>query len=224
MKKIFLTLILGFATLTSFAQKYSETVYLKNGSMIKGTIIEEIPNKSLKLETRDGSIFVYQMDEVEKITKELKRLNYEHFNDFDLGFKSFVDFGGVIGSQNGGRLEASASFGSQINQYLYIGGGLGVNYYTHRDAFIFPLFAEAKVYAPTNTIIHPFFSLRPGYGVSTASNYDGGFYISTLCGIEIKRYTVGLGYSLQSLDDMRFLNEGVGFNTSGFTLKIGLKF
>jgi len=68
MKKIFLTLILGFATLTSFAQKYSETVYLKNGSMIKGTIIEEIPNKSLKLETRDGSIFVYQMDEVEKIT------------------------------------------------------------------------------------------------------------------------------------------------------------
>ena len=224
MKKLFLTLILAFATLTSFAQKYSETVYLKNGSMIKGTIIEEIPNKSLKLETRDGSIFVYKMDEVEKITKEVKNRRNEYLNNLDLGFKSFVDFGGVIGSQNGGRLEASASFGSQINQYIYIGGGLGVNYYTHRDAFVYPLFAEAKVYVPTNTIIHPFVSLRPGYGVSTASNYGGGFYISTLCGIEINRYTIGLGYSLQSLNDMRFSNEGIGFNTSGFTVKVGLKF
>ena len=51
--------------------QYVDIVYLKNGSIIKGMIIEQTPNVSLKIQTRDGSIFVYKMEEVEKITKEL---------------------------------------------------------------------------------------------------------------------------------------------------------
>jgi hypothetical protein len=47
-----------------------DVVYLKNGSIIHGTIIEQIPNESLKLKTKDGSVFVYKIVEVEKITKE----------------------------------------------------------------------------------------------------------------------------------------------------------
>ena len=50
--------------------QYQDVVYLKNGSKIKGVLIEQIPNKSLKIQTKDGSIFNYNMDEVEKITKE----------------------------------------------------------------------------------------------------------------------------------------------------------
>lgn len=53
--------------------EYIDVVYLKNGSMIKGMIIEQTPNVSIKIQTRDGSVFVYQMDEVEKITKELSK-------------------------------------------------------------------------------------------------------------------------------------------------------
>jgi hypothetical protein len=47
-----------------------EVVYLKNGSIIHGTIIEQIPNESLKVKTKDGSVFVYKMTEVDKLTKE----------------------------------------------------------------------------------------------------------------------------------------------------------
>lgn len=46
-------------------------VYLKNGSIIKGLIIEQIPNSQIKIQTKDGSIFVFKMDEIEKITKEI---------------------------------------------------------------------------------------------------------------------------------------------------------
>jgi hypothetical protein len=53
--------------------QYVDVVYIKNGSVIKGMIIEQTPNVSLKIQTRDGSIFVYKMDEVEKITKELSK-------------------------------------------------------------------------------------------------------------------------------------------------------
>jgi len=50
--------------------KYIDVVYLKNGSIIRGTILEQIPNVSIKIQTKDGSLFVYKMDDVEKITKE----------------------------------------------------------------------------------------------------------------------------------------------------------
>ena len=47
-----------------------DVVHLKNGSIIKGIVIETIPNETIKIETADGSIFVYPFDEVQKITKE----------------------------------------------------------------------------------------------------------------------------------------------------------
>lgn len=59
--------------LTSIAlsqQEYEEVVYLKNGSVIKGTIIEQVPDVSIKIQTKDGNTFVYQMDEIDRITKE----------------------------------------------------------------------------------------------------------------------------------------------------------
>ena len=49
-----------------FAQETQDVVYLKNGSVIRGTVIEQVPGKSLKIKTSDGSVFVYTMDEVEK--------------------------------------------------------------------------------------------------------------------------------------------------------------
>jgi hypothetical protein len=53
--------------------KYVDVVYLKNESVIKGMIIEQVPNMSLKIQTNDGSVFVYKMDQVQKITKELSK-------------------------------------------------------------------------------------------------------------------------------------------------------
>ena len=46
-----------------------DVVYLKNGSIIKGMVIETIPNETIKIETADGSIFVYPFDEVERMVK-----------------------------------------------------------------------------------------------------------------------------------------------------------
>lgn len=45
-----------------------DVVYLKDGSIIHGTITEEVPGKSIKIETKDGNVFVYKMKAIEKIT------------------------------------------------------------------------------------------------------------------------------------------------------------
>jgi hypothetical protein len=60
---------LSFLASQAFSQQM-DIVRLKNGSVIKGTIIELIPDKTVKIETSDGSIFVYNLSEVEKIEKE----------------------------------------------------------------------------------------------------------------------------------------------------------
>lgn len=52
------------------AQDRVDVVYLKNGSVVRGTIVEQVPNESIKLETADGSIFVFKMSEVERIVRE----------------------------------------------------------------------------------------------------------------------------------------------------------
>ncbi len=72
MKK-YVLLILGFVVpFIISAQQISlrDVVELKNGSIIKGIIIEQVPNQTIKIKTADGSLFVYNMAEVIKITKE----------------------------------------------------------------------------------------------------------------------------------------------------------
>ena len=71
MKKNILTLLLlSCISFPVFAQHWIEVVYLKNGGRIKGTVIEQVPGESLKIMTSDESIFVFRMDEVERIVKE----------------------------------------------------------------------------------------------------------------------------------------------------------
>ncbi len=72
MKKILLVLVSFFYFMSfTYAQgDLQEVVYLKNGSIIRGIIIEQQPNKLIKIQTNDGNVFVYNIDEVDKITKE----------------------------------------------------------------------------------------------------------------------------------------------------------
>lgn len=70
-KKLFVLFAILFAGFAIFAQsEWRDVVYLKNGSIIKGTIVEQIIGESLRIDTPEGSIFFYKMDEIEKIGKE----------------------------------------------------------------------------------------------------------------------------------------------------------
>ena len=70
MKHLFALIIALTVCISTYGQNLQEVVYLKNGSVIKGTIIEQVPNESLTIKTADGSTFVWKMSEISKITKE----------------------------------------------------------------------------------------------------------------------------------------------------------
>lgn len=56
--------------------KYDDVIYGTDGSIVRGTIIEQVPGVSYKIATRDGNVFVYDALKVEKITKEAPINNY----------------------------------------------------------------------------------------------------------------------------------------------------
>ena len=62
-------LIIIFSEPLRAQTNYEDVVYLKNGSVIHGMIIEQIPNESIKIQS-EKNIFVFKMDEILKITKE----------------------------------------------------------------------------------------------------------------------------------------------------------
>lgn len=75
MRSSYITLVLAglFTSLsfTSFAQSdLVDVIYLKNGSIIRGIVVEQVPGQAVKLQTGDGNLFVFETDEIMKMTRE----------------------------------------------------------------------------------------------------------------------------------------------------------
>lgn len=73
---LFAVLILCvFSFLSASAQDDREdVVYLKNGNIYRGVIVEQVPGQTLKVETLGGNVFTVQISDITKITKEHKVL------------------------------------------------------------------------------------------------------------------------------------------------------
>lgn len=104
-----------------------EVVYLKNGGSLRGTIIEQIPNESLKIQTKDGSVFVCKISEVEKITKEKVFISpyYNSNGNLAESMKRYKKSGiGLTTTAGVLIICGAASFAGGRNNYYYNGGGI----------------------------------------------------------------------------------------------------
>lgn len=159
---------------TMNAQQYQDVVYLKNGSVIHGIITEQIPNQSLKMETKDGSVFICDMNDVAKITKDFQ-VNEEKNQGREYGWVSAPRYRGFVGESvvvgvedtEDTRSQVFTSHGCQINPYLYVGGGLAVNYWIEDESFNIPVFAHirSEIHKAYNKRVSPYLETRIGYSV-----------------------------------------------------------
>lgn len=242
MKKVLLVLFLLAGTITmGVAQNLQEVVYLKNGSIVRGVVIEQIPGVSLKIQTSDGSVFAYQMSEVIKITKETT--NYRNGNSLRLnnnsgnktGYMGFIDFGYTFGIGDWGvdRLELSTSHGYQFTPYLYVGAGVAANYYTDAETFGLPIFAHIRGNILDNRI-SPYIDFRIGYSPLEEAQ---GFYMAPSVGCKIYSFNINFGYVMQKVRYIsgatitvigngetiyNYLKDSA--NCGGLSLKIGFEF
>lgn len=223
------------------AQSYTEVVYLKNGSVIKGTIIEQVPNVSLKIKTNDGSLIICKMDDVEKITKEEKYSNSYRNNTNSRklarqtlrGYKGFVDMGYVVdlSDNNANKLEISTSHGYQFNNYFYVGGGVAVDYYTDADLISAPIFADFRANF-INKKVTPFADIKTGYSFGDVE----GVYVTTGVGVRFslkgkKAINLKLEYNYQQYDynDSYYSYGGYHYyddtlSLDGIGFKVGFEF
>ena len=241
MKKIFLLVTaLFWGIMCAFAEEYQETLYLKNGSVIKGVVIEQIPGVSLKMQTNDGSIFAYKMEDVEKITKEAPFVSSGRkikgkAKATCIGYRGFVDDGYTFGVgkwKNAGRLEMTMSHGYQVVPWFYVGLGVGIHYWEDMDFGNIPLFADFRADFLESSVT-PFLDLKIGYAFGLNDN-DNGFYCNPSVGVRFAvsssyGINVGLGYEVQmcKIYYFSYLGDYYGWkveNLGGISLKVGMDF
>lgn len=220
--------------LSAFAQvNMIDVVFLKNGSIIRGVIMEQVPNESLKIKTADGSIFVYKMDEVEKIAKEEGQTDKTLYQQFEEeaksarkgfypkeGYKGFfnLDYNLLTGDFKGTyNFGISTVHGYQLNPYVFAGGGVGAQMWATKGAnridFSFPLFADIRLTVLKNWI-SPFAEMRLGYTLGSVENeavnedFSYGTYFNIFAGVRIgysksSAVNVGIGYQLQRMESLK---------------------
>jgi hypothetical protein len=96
MKKTLTTAImLILLCLSVQAQKEKDALYLKNGSIIYGRLLEVTP-ESFKVETSDNSIFIFKSEEVERFSKVVSG----SFGRKSEGFSFALEAGLLAGAQH----------------------------------------------------------------------------------------------------------------------------
>jgi len=130
-KTLFIILLL--ITIKGFSQSsynYIDVVHLKNGNIYKGIIVEQIPNKSIKIRTSDSTEYLLLSSNIVKFSKELAtqktkkkgKLNWmNNFKKKDNGY--FLEMDVHLNSYgNGFRI----TNGYKFNQFAYLGLALGL--------------------------------------------------------------------------------------------------
>lgn len=237
MKKILLVCLVMLFGVTRgvFAQNLEEVVHLKNGSVIRGSIVEQIPNESVKIQTRDGNIFVYSIDEIQKITKEqpvnsYRSAGYAHQYracDIERGYFGVINFGYEIGVGGGDdRIKLDVVNGYRVIPEFSVGAGVGVKYYIDADVVTIPLYAHLRTDL-LRTKVTPFIALNAGYNISTNDYIKGGALVEPSIGVGIrlnnsKQLNVSLGYSLNCFKAQVYNNNYYYgyYLTSSYEVKI----
>ena len=213
MKKIFTVLLFLVIGIFAYAQQnYQDVVYLKNGSIIRGTIIEQVPNVSLKIETADRSVMFFKMDEIEKLSKELV-LNTNPKSGSSSGITPGycgilnVGYGFGIGENSKGLNTLNLDFinGFQLFPYFSVGIGTGVKVWFFKETTTKPIMIPAFVSLRghfLNGKISPFLGIDIGYCWEVSPIQQGlGLLFNPTLGVSFKtgqksRFNVGTGYSM----------------------------
>jgi len=169
-----------------------DVIYLKNGSVIRGSIFEQKPDEYIKVQSLDGNTYVYKPSEVEKITKEVNtvpvtaekkqaapRIQKENQTQYQAPKKGMW-FAAETQFLNPPGMDFV--LGYKLHRFAYLGGGAGFNNYTGAlfsngrtfSGTIIPVYIrysgdilrgyEKKPGDGTRGRVTPFYFVEGGYG------------------------------------------------------------
>ena len=221
MKKLFSLISVAIFMLVSFtvnAQNNEDVVYLKNGSVIRGVIIEQVPYQTLKIQTKDGNIFVYNFSDIEKMTKERpidtqnlyssnndRTPNVSQSTQFNKpkGYFGLVELGFApsVNSYESLRIGATIINGYRILPQFAIGAGVGLQAYAlDYGEMTIPIFVHLRSDF-LNKKASPFVAFNIGYNLSVLGGYYSGLMMEPSLGASFNvgskyRMTAGVGFAV----------------------------
>ena len=173
-RKLILAILMICIPLILPAQKLKDALYLKNGSLIYGQLVE-VTDATYKIRTSDGSLMIYPASEVEKFSQSPVYFEGRKAQ----GFSFSLEAGLLVGSQ-GSRFNAPLSFnilaGITSNTKNITSFGSGVEFIGRPYT---PFFIEYK-YVVNNNKTSPFLFLRGGavvpFGGEESSTTTPNYY------------------------------------------------
>lgn len=171
MKTILLTSLLAFIFFTAFSQKnMDDVIYLKNGSKIKGSIVQLYPDSLVQIKQLDGSMWFFPMKDVSLIAKEEKMKSRNLISD-GKGFQLGVEAGFLIGS---GGVEKKSPFGVHtIGSYriipkIAVGLGAGLEFLNHT---LLPVYIDTRYYVNKH-FYSPYLFIQGGVTLPLDNEYN----------------------------------------------------
>lgn len=198
-KNLIILILLTMIVLPLSAQRTKDALYLKNGSIIYGKLIE-IADDKYRIQTLDGSLFSFSSGEVDRFVKELPRYDGRKTS----GFGFVIEAGLLIGSPES-EITAPFSF-NIIGNYTsgtsnIFGIGSGVEFFGSGFA---PLFFEYKrLFNDRKTA--PFIFFRGGTlfhtgGDDENDNYDNYYYPKDYKGGASLAIGTGISWAKEDLE------------------------
>lgn len=182
-----LALLLGLQLSLHAQNAVEDVVYLKNGGILRGSVLEQVPGETLKIETIGRNVFVVQMADVARIAKEPvvpvatsasepapareAPAKDPVLPDTDKKLSIIVEGNvGVVasGGDDGLRNGSVVAFGLQaavdyrLSPSIHVGLGGGADQLG--GSWFFPVFADFR-YFITQRPTAPYFSLGAGFAM-----------------------------------------------------------
>lgn len=179
-----------------------DVVYTKKGWVIRGEILELDSDKSVKIQTRDGNIFLFEMTDVDRITKEdpfvSQRLAKPVMHKKNMSLYHVTEVGLQFGNNDPNPMIRMA-LGWYINPYLSAGIGVG---FENLDWGVeeLPITAEVRGEFMKNRQVSPFYFANAGYGIAVVK--DGWGWVDEKGGLA---WQTGLGIKFNTRHEAAYL-------------------
>jgi hypothetical protein len=191
LKRILLTIAMTFMVILHINAQQTDQVVLKNGTIIRGTIVKIQPEGNVTINDMAGNTWVYAMSEVEEIQKTdtpvLSR-QYEpkdpavkqQLPGFDPGFVNMTSIGFLAGSQQSNYI---APFSMQTSFGYFSGTGVYGGFLTGLEFLNInhiPVMLDLQ-YTLRNSDVMPVLIARGGYAIPSkthSENYGSDFTYS----------------------------------------------
>ncbi len=243
MKKTYALLVaLLLLHVVSFAQKidrnYQDVIYLENGNIIRGNILEHIKDQYITIQSSDENTWRFNYEEISRVTIEPIKSIPKNYQSIDKGYSGIVSIAMLVANGNP-RYDQEVIPSLQTTQGYYfhpsLFAGLGTGMEIQERGLMLPLYAEFRTNISTKGHIYPHIYLQGGYGfplhegrerqawvdgqwttekgdVNGGARFGGGLGIQVLTQQSL-RWIFTIGYNFQAYEEVyrgtRFEDERI---------------